>query len=284
MHIETFHDPVTATFTYVVVDTRTKKCAVIDAVLDYDPNAGRASTASADRVIAYIRREGLSNAWILETHIHADHITAASYLKQHIGGATAIGSGIRTVLAMWVPKFDTAADTPLGGEQFERLFEDGDCFTIGTLAVTVWHTPGHTPACVCYQVEDAIFVGDTIFAPHLGTARCDFPGGSARQMYDSIQRIYRLPDSTRIFLCHDYPAPGKAPVHCLTVGEQKQQNSMIRPETTAEEYAAKREARDRTLAVPRLLYPSIQTNMRLGDFGARAANGLHYIRIPVNAL
>lgn len=284
MHIETFHDPATATFTHVVVDEKTKQCAVIDSVLDYDQDAARSSTKSADRVIEYIRTQGLTNEWILETHIHADHLTAAFYLKQHIGGKTAIGSGIRKVLALWVPMFETSADTPITGEQYDQLFEDGDTFTIGSLPVTVWHTPGHTPACGSYLIEDAIFVGDTMFAPHIGTARCDFPGGSATDMFHTIQRIYSLPDSTRIFLCHDYPKDGEAPLHCITVGEEKQQNVMIRPETTLEEYVTKREARDRSLSAPKLLYPSIQTNMRLGDFGVKSANGLQYIRIPVNAI
>jgi glyoxylase-like metal-dependent hydrolase (beta-lactamase superfamily II) len=284
MHIETFHDPATATFTHVVVDETTKKCAVIDSVLDYDQDAARATTKSADRVIAYIRENGLENEWILETHIHADHITGAFYLKQHIGGKTGMGSRIKDVLALWVPKFDTSEDTPITGEQFDQLFDDGDTFTIGSLEVKMWHTPGHTPACGCYLIEDAIFVGDTMFAPHIGTARCDFPGGNAKDMYRSIQRIYTLPDETRIFLCHDYPKEGDAPLSMITVGEEKQQNAQLRPETTEEEYITKREARDKTLAVPKLLFPSIQTNMRLGDFGVKSPNGLQYIKIPVNIL
>lgn len=284
MHIETFHDPATATFTHVIVDESTKKCAVIDSVMDYDQDAARTSTKSADKVIEYVRAQGLTNEWILETHIHADHITAAFYLKQHIGGKTAMGSGIRKVLALWVPMFETSEDTPITGEQYDCLFEDGEEFEIGSLKVKVWHTPGHTPACGSYLVEDAIFVGDTIFAPHIGTARCDFPGGSAKDMYATVQRIYSLPDATRIFLCHDYPKDEAAPLHCITVGEEKEQNVMLRPETTLEEYITKREARDKTLSAPKLLYPSIQTNMRLGDFGVKSANGLQYIRIPVNAI
>jgi len=284
MHVETFFDPATATFTHVVVDVKTKKCAIIDSVMDYDQDAARVSTKSADRVIEYIRSNGFSNEWILETHIHADHITAAFYLKQHVGGKTAMGTGIREVLKLWVPKFDTSEDTPITGEQFDRLFEDNEEFMIGELKVRVWHTPGHTPACSSYLIEDAIFVGDTMFAPHIGTARCDFPGGSAQNMYNTIQRIYSLPDETRIFLCHDYPKDGATPIYCISVGQEKRENVMIRPHTTLEEYRTKREARDATLSVPKLLFPSIQTNMRLGDFGVKSKNGLQYIRIPVNVI
>lgn len=284
MHIETFHDPITATFTHIVVDEATKKCAVIDSVLDYDQDAARVTTKSADQVIAYVQENGLSNEWILETHIHADHITASFYLKQHIGGKQGMGSRIKDVLALWVPKFDTSEDTPISGAQFDRLFEDGDTFKVGSLEFSVWHTPGHTPACGCYLVEDAIFVGDTMFAPHIGTARCDFPGGSANDMYNTIQRIYTLPDETRVFLCHDYPKEGQKALSTITIGEAKKTNAQLRPETTLEEYVQKREARDKSLSVPRLLYPSIQTNMRLGDFGVKSANGLQYIKIPINIL
>ncbi len=284
MHIETFHDPATATFTHVIVDESTKKCAVIDSVLDYDQDAARATTDSADKVIAYVKENSLSNEWILETHIHADHITASFYLKEHIGGKQAMGTGIKDVLALWVPKFDTSEDTPISGDQFDVLFNDGDTFKIGSLDVTVWHTPGHTPACASYLVEDAIFVGDTMFAPHIGTARCDFPGGSAVDLYNTIQRIYTLPDETRVFLCHDYPQEGDQPLAMITVGEEKAQNVQIRPETSLEEYVEKREARDKSLNVPKLLFPSIQTNMRLGDFGVKSPNGLQYIKIPVNAI
>jgi glyoxylase-like metal-dependent hydrolase (beta-lactamase superfamily II) len=284
MHVETFHDPQTATFTHIVVDQATKKCAVIDSVMDYDQDAARVSTKSADKVIAYVNENGLTNEWILETHIHADHITASFYLKEHIGGKQAMGAGIKDVLALWVPKFDTSEDTPISGDQFDALFNDGDTFKIGSLDVTVWHTPGHTPACASYLVEDAIFVGDTMFAPHIGTARVDFPGGSAKDMYETIQRFYSLPDETRMFLCHDYPKDGEQAKAVITVGEAKATNVMIKPDTSMEEYIEKREARDSQLPVPKLLYPSIQTNMRLGDFGVKSPNGLQYIKIPVNAI
>ena len=282
MHVETFHDPETATFTHVVLDESTGKCAVIDSVLDYDQVAARVTTSGADKVIKYIKDNNLTNEWILETHIHADHITASFYLKEHIGGQQAMGSGIKDVLALWVPRFDTSKDTPISGEQFDRLFEDGDSFKIGSLDVTVWHTPGHTPACASYLVEDAIFVGDTIFAPRMGTARCDFPGGSIDGMYRTVQRIYTLPDETRVFLCHDYPEAGGQPIAVTTLAQEKAENVQIKPETSLDEFSEKRRARDKSLAAPKLLYPSIQTNMRLGDFGVRSPNGLQYIKIPVN--
>ena len=285
MHVESFYDTHTSTFTHVVVDLGTKQCAVIDSVLDYDQDAASFKTESADAVITYIKQHNLQNQWILETHIHADHITAAFYLKKHIGGKTAIGTGIKKVLKTWIPLFEMDADTPMTGEQFDQLFEEGDTFKIGTLEVKVLHTPGHTPACSTYVVNgEAAFVGDTVFNPNLGTARCDFPGGSASDLYDSIQKIYALGDDVTIYLCHDYPKGNDAPLSAITVGEQKATNIMLNGETTREDYIASREARDKTLAVPKLILPSIQTNMRLGDFGPKHANGYQYIKIPVNVL
>jgi glyoxylase-like metal-dependent hydrolase (beta-lactamase superfamily II) len=285
MHVESFYDTDTSTFTHVVVDESTKKCAVIDSVLDYDQDAARVTTGSADKVIAYIKGSGLENEWLLETHIHADHITGAFYLKEHIGGKTGIGSGIKKVLETWIPLFETDEDTPLSGDQFDQLFEDGDEFTIGSLKARVIHTPGHTPACSTYIVDEShIFVGDTVFNPNLGTARCDFPGGSAEDLYDSIQKIYALPEQTVMHLCHDYPKGDDAPLDKITVGAQKAENIMLSADTTREEYIEKRTARDNTLAVPRLLLPSIQTNMRLGSFGPKHANGIQYIKIPINVL
>ncbi len=284
MHVESFYDQDTGTFTHVVVDKSTGKCAVIDSVLDYEPNAAKVTTKSADKVISYIRDNKLENEWLLETHIHADHITAAFYLKEHIGGKTAIGTGIVKVLETWVPLFDTSEDTPLTGEQFDELFEDGQEFNIGSLKAKVIHTPGHTPACSTYIVGDALFVGDTVFAPNIGAARTDFPGGSARDLYDSIKRIYEYPDDNVIYLCHDYPKEGDEPLYKVTIAEQKANNVMIGANTTSDEFVQKREARDKNLAVPRLLLPSIQTNMRLGDFGVKSANGIQYIKIPINTV
>lgn len=284
-HVESFYDNQTSTFTHVVVDESTKLCAVIDSVLDYDQDAAKFSTASADKVIAYIKGKGLTNQWLLETHIHADHITGAFYLKQHIGGKTAIGTGIKKVLETWVPLFETEGDTPLTGDQFDQLFADGDTFKIGDLNVRVMHTPGHTPACATYVVEDEVaFVGDTIFNPNLGTARCDFPGGSAHDLYQSIQKLYALGDDVVLYLCHDYPKGDDKPLVKISVADQKNQNIMLDAQTSEADYINRREARDKTLAVPKLLLPSIQTNMRLGSFGPKHANGIQYIKIPINVL
>ncbi|MGB3725383.1 MAG: MBL fold metallo-hydrolase [Glaciecola sp.] len=286
MFVKTFYDDVTATFTHVIVDESSAKCAVIDSVLDYDHFSGTVKTQSADKVIAYIKDNKLTNEWILESHIHADHITASAYLKTHIGGKTAMGKGIKAVLAIWVPMFSNENDTPISGEQFDCLLDEGDTIDIGSITLTTWLTPGHTPACASYYCEahNAIFVGDTIFAPHLGTARCDFPGGSASELFKTVQRFYTLDDATQVYLCHDYPKSGQAPMSVVSLAEQKQHNIQIKPDTVYADYVAKREARDATLSVPKLLFPSIQTNLRLGDFGVKAENGLQYIKIPINAL
>ncbi len=284
MQVETFFDPDTFTFTYVLIDEATSKCAIVDSVLDYDPFAAKSSTESADKVAAFINEKGLSNEWILETHVHADHITAAHYLQEKVGGKIAIGSGIKTVLEMWVPVFDIAHDTQIDGSQFDVLFEDGDTFNIGNTTVTVWHTPGHTPACASYLADGHIFVGDTMFAPHLGTARCDFPGGSAMQLFNTIQRFYTLPDETKVHLGHDYPEEGNEPLSMITIGQAKRENVQITPETDVKDYVTRREARDATLAVPRLLLPAIQANMRNGQFGEKADNGHQFIKLPVNLL
>jgi glyoxylase-like metal-dependent hydrolase (beta-lactamase superfamily II) len=286
MKVKTFYDDATATFTHIVVDESTSKCAVIDSVLDYDHFSGMVKTDSANQVIAYIKENKLSNEWILESHIHADHITASKYLQTHIGGKTAMGVGIKDVLKIWVPMFDDTDVTPVTGEQFDVLLDEGDEIKIGNITLTTWLTPGHTPACASYYCSEsnAIFVGDTIFAPHIGTARCDFPGGSASDLFKTIQRFYSLPDETNIYLCHDYPKDGNEPLVNITVGEQKKMNVQIHPNTKYEEYVAKREARDATLSVPKLLFPSLQTNLRLGDFGVKSDNGMQYIKIPINAL
>ena len=286
MKIKTFFDKDSSTFTYIVIDETSDKCAVIDSVLDYDHSSGRVKTDSANQVIKYIKENNLTNEWILETHIHADHLTASKYLKTHIGGKTAIGARIKEVLKIWVPMFDDTSVTPLSGEQFDRLLDEGDEIAIGNLSLVTLLTPGHTPACASYYCEEfnAIFVGDTIFSPRIGTARCDFPGGSASSLFNSIQRIYSLPDKTTIYLCHDYPADGEEPLSAISVEEQKRTNVQIRPDTKLEEFVAKRTARDASLSVPKLLFPSLQTNLRLGDFGAKSKAGLQYIKIPINVL
>ncbi len=284
MHVESFYHQDTSTWTYVVVDESTRQCAVIDPVLDYDQDAARYSTESVAEVIDYIKAQNLTVGYLLETHIHADHISATHYLKGKVGGQTGIGSGIVKVLKHWVPVFETAHDTAMDGSQFDCLFEDGDTFQIGELSGRVMHTPGHTPACASYYIEDAVFVGDTLFAPDGGTARVDFPGGSAEQMYESIQKLYALPDETVMYLCHDYPDEGEQPRTSFTVAEQKKHNKMLRDGTSLAEYTEKRQQRDATLSVPKLILPSIQTNMRLGGFGAVSEQGTQFIKIPINKL
>ena len=284
MQVNIFHDNSTATFTYVVVDESTKKCGIIDSVLDYDQFSATVSYANADKIITFVKENQLETEWILETHVHADHITAAHYLQEQLGGKIAMGSGIKNVLEYWVPKFEVAADTPQDGSQYDVLFDEGDTFNIGNLPVTVWHTPGHTPACASYLIENSIFVGDTIFAPHLGTARCDFPGGSAKQLFDTVKRFYTLADETIVYLGHDYPKPGDEPMAATTIGESRQHNRQIQTETELEEFVSKREARDNSLAVPKLLLPALQANMRNGQFGAPSDQGQQFIKIPVNVL
>lgn len=285
MQVVPFFDAATSTFSYVVLDTATQHCAVIDSVMDYDPYSGTARTHSADQIIDYIQTHNLVNDWIIETHIHADHVSAAYYLKEKIGGKTGIGAHIVDVLKFWVGIFENQSDTPLTGEQFDCLFADGDTFTIGTVGVRVLHTPGHTPACLTYVVNDTnLFVGDTIFAPYAGTARCDFPGGNAAQLYASIQRLYTFSDATRIYLCHDYPEAGVDPMYRTTVGEQKKNNRMIHAGVSEAEFVEFRETRDYGKAVPKLIIPAIQTNARLGSFGDPSPGGIQFIKVPINQL
>ncbi len=284
MKIQNFYDKDTATFTYVVADTETQKCAVIDSVLNYDMHAGRTSTTSADEVINYIRTNNLELEWILETHIHADHLTAASYIKKHLGGKIAIGDKITEVAKFWVPIFNTGADTALDGSQFDHLFVDGEKFKIGNLEVSVMHTPGHTPACAVYMIQDVVFVGDTIFLPRMGTARADFPGGSAATLYKSIKKILSLPAQTKIYVCHDYPANGQEPQFLCTVAEQNRDNILINEKVSEVEYIETRHKRDATLAVPKLLLPAIQINLRAGNLGNPESNSVQYVKIPLNKI
>ncbi len=284
MKIQNFYDKDTATFTYVISDDVTRKCAIIDSVLNYDMNAGKISTNSADSIIAYIAENNLQLDWILETHIHADHLTASSYIKEKIGGKIAIGNKIKEVLDFWVPIFNTSKDTPLNASQFDQLFSDGEKFQIGNLQVQVIHTAGHTPACVSYLIEDAVFVGDTVFLPRMGTARTDFPGGSAKQLYASIQKIFSLPENTKIYVCHDYPESGKEPQFFCTIADQRQNNILINDKISEEEYVALRTKRDSTLSVPKLILPAIQINLRAGKLGEPEENGVRYVKIPLNKI
>ncbi|MCP5369371.1 MAG: MBL fold metallo-hydrolase [Rickettsiaceae bacterium] len=284
INIKTFFDSNTATFTHIVSDPTSGKAAIIDSVLDYDQYSGRTSTKSAEQVITYVKNHKFSVEWILDTHIHADHITASHYLKEKLGGKIGIGTKIKDVLALWVPIFNTAKDTNLDASQFDHLFEDGEIFKLGNIDVKVMHTPGHTPACSSYLIEDAIFVGDTIFMPDIGTARTDFPGGSSATMYDSINKILNLPEDTRIFMCHDYPPEGRDIAWMTTVKEQKAKNVLIREGISKDEYISVRNKRDEGKAVPKLLLPSIQANLRAGTFGNPEENNVRYIKIPVDKI
>lgn len=279
-----FHEP-TNTATHVVWDSQTRQAAVIDSVLDYDPKSGRTENRAADELIEFVTDRELTVDWILETHAHADHVTAAPYLKEKIGGQIAIGAHITAVQEAFKPIFNLEPEFPVDGSQFDRLLADGDTISIGNLTCRVMHTPGHTPACVTYVIDDAAFVGDTIFMPDYGTARVDFPGGDAATLYRSIKKLFSLPDETRLFLCHDYKAPGRDEF-CwqTTVGAERSDNIQVRESVTESEFVATRTARDATLEMPVLILPAIQINIRAGALPPPEDNGVRYLKIPLNAL
>lgn len=281
--IEAFFDEVTGTFTYVVWSSEGGECAIIDSVLDYDPKAGRTTAESADKVIAFIQSHGLRVAWILETHAHADHLSAAPYLRRHLGGKIAIGQSIRTVQGVFKKVFNLEPDFRLDGSQFDHLFDDGETFAIGDLEATALHVPGHTPADMAYRIRETVFVGDTLFMPDVGTARCDFPGGDAHALYRSIRRLLALPPSTRLCICHDYPPEGRQPAWQTTVAAQCRDNIHIHDGIDEAAFVAMREARDKTLAMPTLILPSVQVNIRAGELPPADDNGIRYLRIPLNA-
>lgn len=282
--VTAFFDEATFTVTYVVADPDSARAAIIDPVLDYDPASGRTSTASADKVARFVGDNGLDVDWILETHVHADHLTAAPYLKEKLGGRIAIGSNVAAVQEAFKGVFNIE-DLATDGSQFDHLFEDGDEFEVGSISGSVLGTPGHTPACITYVVGDAAFVGDTLFMPDFGTARTDFPGGDAGMLYDSIQRILALPGETRLFLCHDYKAPGRDEFAWeTTVAEQREANVHINQGVSRDEFVAMREGRDSELGMPRLILPSIQVNVRAGRLPEAEANGVRYLKIPLDAL
>lgn len=266
--ITPFHDAATGTCSYLVSDPETHRAAIIDPVLDYDAKSGRTATHSADALLAALRARGDTLEWICETHAHADHLTAAAYLKAQAGGRIAIGAGIRDVQREFASQFGFGADFPTDGSQFDHLFAGGERFSIGTLEARVLAMPGHTSDSLAYQVGDAVFVGDTLFLPEAGTARTDFPGGDAGRLYDSIRQLYELPASTRLFMCHVYPQAGVAVQFATTVGAEREGNTHLRAETRRDEYIALRTARDRTLAVPALIIPALQANIRAGVFGS----------------
>lgn len=283
--VTAFFDEATNTATYLVADPGGRACAIVDSVLDFDYASGRTDTRSAEAVIAFVQDAKLDLQWILETHVHADHLSAAPYIQDRIGGKIGIGSHIIDVQSTFGKVFNEGSEFQRDGSQFDRLFAEGDRFAIGQLEARVLHTPGHTPACLTYVVGDAAFVGDTLFMPDFGTARCDFPGGSAAAMYASVQRILALPDETRVFVCHDYKAPGREIFAWeSTVAEQKRRNVHIGAGRSIDDFIALRQARDASLAMPRLIIPSLQVNMRAGHMPDPAADGRTYLKVPINGL
>jgi glyoxylase-like metal-dependent hydrolase (beta-lactamase superfamily II) len=281
LHIRAFFDDASSTVTYLVSDAATGQAAVIDPVLDYDHRSGKVSTASADRVLDAARQAGLKITWILETHAHADHLSAAPCFTERTGARLAIGEHIRAVQTIFRAVFNLD-DVSADGSEFDRLLRDGETFAIGGLTVEVLHTPGHTPACVSYRIGDAVFVGDTLFMPDYGTARADFPGGDARTLYRSIRRILALPPQTRLFMCHDYKAPGRDHYAWeTTVAEQRRHNVHVHDGVLEDEFVAMRQQRDATLAAPTLLLPSIQVNIRAGRLPRPESNGVGYLKIPL---
>lgn len=282
--VEPFFDVATSTFTYVVHAGDGTPAAVIDSVLGYDHKSGRTSTGSADGVIAFIREHGLQLQWLLETHAHADHLSAACYVKRQLGGKIGIGEHIRAVQHTFKGIFNLGADMREDGAQFDRLFADSETFSIGALDARAIHVPGHTPADIAYQVDDAVFVGDTLFMPDIGSARCDFPGGDAHVLYRSVRKLLSLPSHTRMFMCHDYPPASRA-VRCeTTVDEQRRTNVHLREGVSEEEFVHMRVARDRTLEMPVLILPAVQVNIRAGEMPPPESNGVRYLKIPLDAL
>ncbi|HCE70065.1 MBL fold metallo-hydrolase [Ruegeria pomeroyi] len=283
--VKAFFDEATFTVSYVVREPDGRACAIVDSVLDFDHASGRTNTASADAIVNYVTAEGLNVEWILESHVHADHLSAAPYLQERLGGKIGIGANITVVQDTFGKVFNEGTEFQRDGSQFDALFREGDSFHIGQMRGDVLHTPGHTPACLTYVIGDAAFVGDTLFMPDFGTARCDFPGGSSATLYQSIQKILALPDDTRIFVGHDYKAPGRDEYAWeTTVGEQKALNVHIGQGRSIEEFVQMRDARDATLGMPRLILPSLQVNMRAGQMPPADEQGNVYLKLPVNKL
>lgn len=288
MQIEGFFDPATFTISYLIVDKDSGQCAIVDSVLDYDPKSGRTQTHSADALIARVGELKAKLEWILETHVHADHLTAAPYIQQRLGGRISIGGQVTTIQATFSKLFNVGADFACDGSQFDRLLADKDELPLGKLSIRALHTPGHTPACMSYIVSDgdesAAFVGDTLFMPDYGTARCDFPGGDAETLYESIQRLFELPGDTTLYMCHDYQPGGRAPMYVTTVAEEREKNIHIHAGITRDDFVAMRRKRDKELSMPVLLLPSVQVNMRAGHFPEPESNGVRYLKIPLNAV
>ncbi|WP_024643601.1 MBL fold metallo-hydrolase [Pseudomonas syringae] len=288
LYVEALYDGDTGTISYLVMDMESKQCALIDSVLDYDPKSGRTRTESADRMIGRVHALQASVQWIFETHVHADHLSAAPYLKQKLGGQTVIGSHITVVQKTFGALFNAPSDFARNGSQFDVLLDDEASFAIGTLQVKAMHTPGHTPACMSYLVQvgeqTVAFVGDTLFMPDYGTARCDFPGADARVLYRSIRKLLALPAQTILFMCHDYLPNGRALKYMTTVAEQRASNIHVHDGVDEDAFVDMREARDITLEMPVLMLPSVQVNMRCGHFPEPEDNGVVYLKIPLNAL
>ncbi|GLK79147.1 MBL fold metallo-hydrolase [Methylopila turkensis] len=283
-HVTSFFDAATNTFSYVVKDPRGPACAIVDSVIDFDYAAGRIAYAGADRIVDHVRASGLEVEWLLETHVHADHLSAAPYLQRALGGTMAIGSAIRDVQATFGKFFDEGAEFRRDGSQFDRLFQDGDVFAIGSLEAQAVATPGHTPACMTYLVGDAAFVGDTLFMPDGGTARADFPGGDARALYRSIKRVLALPSATRLFMCHDYGPNGREIRNETTVAEQRANNIHVRDGVSEDEFVALRTSRDASLAMPRLIIPSLQINMKAGALPPPGSGGRRFLKVPLDGM
>jgi glyoxylase-like metal-dependent hydrolase (beta-lactamase superfamily II) len=282
--VEPFFDSATSTFSYVVHSGDGTDCAIVDSVLDYDPKSGRTSRASADRIIGFVREHGLRVQWLLETHAHADHLSAAQYLKAELGGKIAIGEAIQVVQRTFKGIFNLGMDVPADGTQFDYLFGADDTFAIGALTARAMHVPGHTPADIAYQIGDAVFVGDTLFMPDVGSARCDFPGGNPHTLYRSVRRLLSLPPETRLFMCHDYPPDSREPCCQTTVAEERNANVHLHDGITEEAFVEMRTRRDSTLGMPTLILPSVQVNIRAGAMPAPESNGVRYLKIPLDAL
>jgi len=282
--IKTFFDAATWTFTHVVYEKPGGHCAIIDSVLNYDPKSGRTSTQSADEVIAFIKEEKLKVDWILETHAHADHLTAAPYIQKHLGGKLAIGKHIQDVQKVFKSIFHLEDTFRIDGSQFDHLIEEDEELLLGKLKIKSLFVPGHTPACMAYVIGDAIFVGDTMFMPDVGTARCDFPGGNANVLYQSVKRILSFPNETRLYMCHDYPPNEREVAYMTTVGDERKHNIHIHDGVSEQDFVAMRAARDATLEMPVLILPAVQINIRAGELPPKETNGVSYLKIPINSL
>jgi glyoxylase-like metal-dependent hydrolase (beta-lactamase superfamily II) len=282
--VESFFDPATWTVSHVVYGQEGAACAIVDCVLDYDPKSGRTRTTSADKLIAFVQQKKLQVEWILETHAHADHLSAAHYLREQLGGKIAIGAAITDVQNVFKGVFHLEPEFRPDGHQFDHLFNDGERFPIGELQAQAMSVPGHTPACMAYRIGDAVFVGDTLFMPDVGTARCDFPGGNAHTLYQSIRRLLSLPPETRLYMCHDYPPNGRPVAWETTVAEQRAGNIHVHDGVSEDEFVKMRSARDATLDMPVLILPSVQINIRAGEMPPREANGVAYLKIPLDVL